>query len=214
MGEPRDPELVLRFWKPYGVLTAFTDRDGRATLADFIVDVPDVYPAGRLDRDSEGLLLLPRSPALRGELTGGGHSRSYLVLVEREPGADALRALSEGVDLKDGRTAPAHVELLAEAPDLPARSVPVRVRKSVTDHWLRLTLREGRNRQVRRMTAAVGHPTLRLVRESVGPITLQGLRPGAWEVLDERQLSELWKAVGSPSRPALDRRRRGRRWPD
>ncbi|NIR40196.1 MAG: pseudouridine synthase, partial [Actinobacteria bacterium] len=119
-----DPDLVLRFWKPHGVLTAFTDREGRATLADF-VDVPDVYPAGRLDRDSEGLLLLPRSPALRGALTGGDHPRTYLVLVEREPDRHALRALAAGVDLNDGRTAPAEVELLADPPDLPPREVPV-----------------------------------------------------------------------------------------
>ena len=208
-----DADLVLRFWKPHGVLTAFTDREGRATLADFI-DVPDVYPAGRLDRDSEGLLLLPRSPARRGALTAGDHPRTYLVLVEREPDREALRALASGVDLKDGRTAPAEVELLTDPPELPPREVPVRTRMSVTDHWLRLTLREGRNRQVRRMTAAVGHPTLRLVRESIGPISLTGLTPGAWVPLSREEGRALSRAMGSPSRPARVRPRRGRRSPD
>ena len=207
-----DPDLVLRFWKPHGVLTAFTDREGRATLADF-VDVPDVYPAGRLDRDSEGLLLLPRSPALRGALTRGDHPRTYLVLVEREPDRHALRSLAAGVDLNDGRTAPAEVELLGDPPDLPPREVPVRARKNVTDHWLRLTVREGRNRQVRRMTAAVGHPTLRLVRESIGPISLTGLTPGAWRPLSQEERRSLSRAVGSASRPARARPRRGRRSP-
>jgi 23S rRNA pseudouridine2457 synthase len=209
-----DPDLVLRYWKPHGVLTAFTDREGRATLADDI-DVPDVYPAGRLDRDSEGLLLLPRSPAVRRGLTEGHHPRTYLVLVERCPDAEALRALATGVELKDGRSRPATAELLATPPDLPPRDVPVRVRTTVTDHWLRLTLTEGRNRQVRRMTAAVGHPTLRLVRESIGPITLAGLAPRQWEVLDRQQRQALRdltaRAVGSSSPPAHDRRRRGRR---
>ena len=210
------PDLVLRYWKPHGVLTAFTDREGRATLADDI-DVPDVYPAGRLDRDSEGLLLLPRSPALRRRLTEGDHPRAYLVLVERCPDAHALEALAAGVELKDGRTGPAVVELLASPPDLPPRDVPVRLRKNVTDHWLRLVLTEGRNRQVRRMTAAVGHPTLRLVRESIGPITLAGLAPRRWEALDRDQQRALQtvtaRSGGSSSRPARGRPRRGRRSP-
>ena len=214
MNELDDPDLVVRYWKPHGVLTAFTDREGRATLADDI-DVPDVYPAGRLDRDSEGLLVLARSPAVRRALTEGRHPRRYLVLVERLPDDDAQRALATGVDLKDGRTRPATVELLTTPPDLPPRDVPVRVRATVTDHWLRLTLTEGRNRQVRRMTAAVGHPTLRLVRESIGPITLDGLSPRSWEVLDRREREALrdltGRAAGSTSRPAPGRRRRGRR---
>ena len=192
-GDP--PDLVLRFWKPDGVLTKFTDRDGRETLADHI-PVPGVYPAGRLDRDSEGLLLLPRSAALRRRLTEGRHPRTYLVLVEREPDRGALDRLAAGVDLKDGRTAPAEVELLADGPLLAPRRTPVRVRKTVTDHWLRLTLREGRNRQVRRMTAAVGHPTLRLVRESVGPIDLTGLEPGDWQELTGEEIARLEAALG------------------
>ena len=115
-----DPDLVLRFWKPYGCLTAFTDRDGRQTLADHI-DVPRVYPAGRLDRDSEGLLLLPRNKALRGDVTNAaiGHSRTYLVQVEGNPSGDALHHLATGVDLKDGRTRPATAEFLTTEPPLP-----------------------------------------------------------------------------------------------
>ena len=205
-----DPDLVVRLWKPDGVLTAFTDRDGRETLADH-VPVPDVYPAGRLDRDSEGLLLLPRSPALRGRLTGGRHPRTYLVLVERQPDADALARLAAGVTLKDGPTRPAEVELLTEAPDLPARRAPVRERKTVADHWIRLTLTEGRNRQVRRMTATVGHPTLRLVRVAIGPVTLAGLGPGEWAPLRADERAALSRAVGSSSRPARGRRRRAPR---
>lgn len=213
---PVDPDLVLRFWKPYGVLTAFTDRDGRATLADHI-DVPDVYAAGRLDRDSEGLLLLTRGKSLRTALMRPdiGHPRTYLVQVEGLPDADALAALARGVDLKDGRSRPARAELLEEAPDLPDRDPPIRVRKTVPDRWIRLTLTEGRNRQVRRMTAAVGHPTLRLVRERVGPIGIEGLGPGEWQVLDpldrDALRDSLRVASGSSSRRGSGRRRRGRR---
>jgi len=211
-----DPDLILRFWKPHGMMTAFTDREGRATLADAI-DVPDVYPAGRLDRDSEGLLLLPRSPELRGRLTDGAHRRRYLVLVERNPTDAALQQLLDGVDLKDGPARAVAVERLAAPPELPERDPPVRVRKTVTDHWVRLTLTEGRNRQVRRMTAAVGHPTLRLVRESIGPVTLDGLSPGRWAPIeDELRASlraELSRSGGSTSRRDRGRRRRGRRSP-
>lgn len=187
-----DPDLVLRFWKPYGVLTAFTDRDGRETLADHI-DVPDVYAAGRLDRDSEGLLLLTRGKALRTRLMRPdiGHPRTYLAQVEGIPDEAALDRLRRGVDLKDGRSRPAEAELLETAPRLPPRDPPIRVRLSVPDRWIRLTLTEGRNRQVRRMTAAVGHPTLRLVRERVGPIGLDGLSPGAWAPLSRAELDSL-----------------------
>jgi 23S rRNA pseudouridine2457 synthase len=213
---PVDPDLVIRFWKPHGVLTAFTDREGRATLADHI-DVPDVYAAGRLDRDSEGLLLLTRGTHFRTQLMRPdiGHPRTYLAQVEGIPDADALTALERGVDLKDGPTRPARAELLAAAPELPDRDPPIRVRKTVPDRWIRLTLTEGRNRQVRRMTAAVGHPTLRLVRERVGPIGLDGLGPGEWEVLgpDDRDAlrDSLMAAAGSSSRRGSGRRRRGRR---
>jgi len=173
------PPTVIRFWKPYQVLTKFTDEENRPTLGDFI-PVKDVYPAGRLDYDSEGLLLLTDSGPLNARLTQPKfeHPRTYLVQVERVPTDEALQQLAQGVALNDGLTRPAKVRLLAEPPDLPERSVPVRFRKSVPIAWLELTLTEGRNRQVRRMTAAVGFPTLRLVRWAVGPITLAGLAPG------------------------------------
>jgi len=206
----RDPELVIAFWKPYGVLTAFTDREGRATLADHI-EVPDVYPAGRLDRDSEGLLLLPRSPDLRGRLTGSAHPRRYLVQVEGVPGEGELDQLRRGLDLKDGRTGPAEVALI-DPPDLPPRIPPIRVRKTVPDRWLELTITEGRNRQVRRMTAAVGYPTLRLVRDAVGPVTLERLRVGEWRALGPDERTALEAALVSPPRPGgSSRRGRGRR---
>lgn len=215
MADLDDPDLVLRFWKPHGVMTAFTDRDGRETLADHI-DVPGVYAAGRLDRDSEGLLLLTRGKRLRTQLMRPdiGHPRTYLVQVEGIPDAEALRELAAGVDLKDGRTRPADVEALDDAPDLPERAVPIRVRKTVPDAWIRLTLTEGKNRQVRRMTAAVGHPTLRLVRERIGPIDATGLGPGQWDVLSAADRSALvasLRAAESSSRPAGGRRRRGPR---
>jgi len=214
MAKLTDPDLVLRFWKPYDCLTAFTDRDGRQTLADFI-SVDNVYAAGRLDRDSEGLLLLPRSRALRGQLTDAtiGHPRTYLVQVEGIPSDDALHHLSTGVDLKDGRTRPAQARLLDTPPDLPERPVPIRVRKTVPDSWIELVLTEGKNRQVRRMTAAVGHPTLRLVRSAIGPITLDGLAPGQWQELnaDEQRGLRLGLRSKAANRSARGRSRSGRR---
>ncbi len=193
---------ILRFWKPYQVLTQFTDRQGRATLADY-VDVPGVYAAGRLDYDSEGLLLLTDTGLLNARLTdpATAHPRTYLVQVERIPDTAALGALRQGVQLNDGPTRPAQVELLPAPPDLPPRAVPVRFRKSVPDCWLRLTITEGRNRQVRRMTAAVGHPTLRLVRWAIGPVTLAGLAPGQWRDLTPAGQQALWASVSRPDHP-------------
>jgi 23S rRNA pseudouridine2457 synthase len=187
---------ILRFWKPYQVLTKFTDAEGRATLADY-VPVKGVYAAGRLDYDSEGLLLLTDSGRLATRLTDPkfAHPRTYLVQVERIPDEAALARLRAGVLLNDGMTRPAQVELLPVPPDLPERPVPIRVRKNVPDCWLRLTLTEGRNRQVRRMTAAVGHPTLRLVRWAVGSITLEGLQPGEWARLNEAEAAALWASA-------------------
>jgi 23S rRNA pseudouridine2457 synthase len=180
--------LVL--FKPYGVLTQFVDAAGRVTLKDF-VNVPGVYPVGRLDRDSEGLLLLTDDGGLAHRLTDPRyeHPRTYLVQVERVPSQEALESLQRGIVLRDGPTRPAEAVLLDEAPALPDRAVPIRFRKSVPTAWLRLVLREGRNRQVRRMTAAVGYPTLRLVRVGIGPIELAGLEPGHWRELtrDERE---------------------------
>ena len=183
---------IIRFWKPYGVLTKFTDEAGRPTLVDYI-DLPNIYAAGRLDKDSEGLLILTDSGKLNSRLTQPQyeHPRTYWVQVERIPDKQALQRLRQGVDIKGGRTRPATVRLLADAPDLPERPDPVRYRKSVADCWLEMTLTEGRNRQVRRMTAAVGHPTLRLVRVASGGITLDGLQPGEWQHLTEEERQRL-----------------------
>lgn len=175
--------MLILFNKPFGVLSQFTDeRSGvpRRTLSEFI-DLPGVYPAGRLDFDSEGLLILTDDGRLQARIADPRfrQAKSYLVQVEGEPDEASLDSLRRGVVLKDGLTAPAEVERIAEPPLWP-RDPPIRVRKSIPDSWLSLTIREGRNRQVRRMTAAVGHPTLRLVRWSIGEWTLDGLAPGEW----------------------------------
>lgn len=185
---------TLAFYKPYGVLSCFTDPEGHATLADFI-SVPNVYPAGRLDYDTEGLLVLTSDGTLAHRITDPRHKlpKVYLVQVERVPDDAALASLRRGVLLKGRRTRPAEVELLAEAPDLPPRPVPIRFRKSVPTAWLKVTLREGQNRQIRRMTAAVGHPTLRLVRVAVGPVTLGDLQPGQWRELKGAEMAGLRK---------------------
>ena len=174
---------MILFNKPYGVLSQFTDRGtpaARSTLSDFI-DLPDVYPAGRLDLDSEGLLLLTDDGRLQARIADPRFKlpKTYLVQVEGEPGDAQIQALQLGVQLKDGPTLPAEVERI-DIPDLWPRDPPVRFRKTVADSWLSLTIREGRNRQVRRMTAAVGLPTLRLVRWSIGDWTLADLPPGKW----------------------------------
>jgi 23S rRNA pseudouridine2457 synthase len=188
---------ALRLWKPYGVLTKFTDAEGRPTLADY-VDGPGVYAAGRLDLDSEGLLLLTDDGRLNKLLTDPRHHhpRTYWAQVERIPNEAALEQLRRGVMLKDGRSRPARAHLLEGEPHvngepLPPRPVPIRERKNIPTAWLELTLTEGRNRQVRRMTAAVGHPTLRLVRCAIGELTLDGLTPGAWEWLTPAQMQAL-----------------------
>jgi 23S rRNA pseudouridine2457 synthase len=170
---------LILFNKPYDVLCQFTDEgSGRPTLADFI-RVPGVYPAGRLDRDSEGLLLLTDDGRLQARIADPRFKlpKSYLVQVEGDVTDAALASLRQGVLLKDGMTRPAEAERIA-APTLWPRDPPVRFRKTVPDCWIRLTIREGRNRQVRRMTAAIGHPTLRLVRWSIGDWTLDGVAPG------------------------------------
>lgn len=174
--------LVL-FNKPYGVLSQFTDRGtttSRATLSEFI-DLPGVYPAGRLDRDSEGLLLLTDDGRLQARIADPKFKlpKTYLVQVEGEPGPEALDCLRNGVVLKDGMTRPAEAERI-DAPDLWPRDPPIRVRRNVPDRWLKLSIREGKNRQVRRMTAAIGHPTLRLIRWSIGDWTIAGMQPGRW----------------------------------
>lgn len=176
---------VILFNKPFGTVCRFGPEPGRSTLADWI-DVPDVYPAGRLDRESEGLLVLTDDGALAHRITHPRRKleKTYWVQVERCPDEDALAALRSGVALKDGLTRPAGADRLA-APDtepdgLWPRDPPVRFRRSVPTQWLEITLQEGRNRQLRRMTAAVGHPTLRLVRVAIGPWRLEDLAPGEW----------------------------------
>lgn len=187
---------VIRLWKPYGVLTQFTDAEGRPTLADY-VRVPGVYAAGRLDMDSEGLLLLTDDNRLKTRLMEPkfGHPRTYWAQVEGIPDEAALERLRKGVQLKDGWTRPALAERI-DPPKLPAREPPIRVRKQIPDCWVQLTLTEGRNRQVRRMTAAVGYPTLRLVRWAIGMITLEGLKPGEWQVVEKADVERLMGMIG------------------
>jgi 23S rRNA pseudouridine2457 synthase len=174
--------MLIAFNKPFNVLCQFTDGDGRRTLADFVT-VKNVYPAGRLDYDSEGLLLLTDDGALQQRIADPRRrtKKTYLAQVERVPDAAALVLLRRGVKLNDGITAPAAARAIDEPDWLWPREPPIRYRRNVPTAWLEITLTEGRNRQVRRMTAAVGHPTLRLVRVAIGAWSLDGLRPGEWE---------------------------------
>lgn len=181
--KPSPPSGQLRyiaFHKPYGVLSQFTSEDGARSLAEFGLP-PDVYPAGRLDKDSEGLLLLTNDGDLIHRLLEPKHDKekTYFVQVERVPDEEALRALAAGPKLSDHQCLPCQARRI-EDPGFPPRDPPIRVRLSVPDCWLEIKLREGKNRQVRRMTAAVGHPTLRLVRVAVGDLYLGGLAPGEW----------------------------------
>ncbi len=172
--------MLLRFNKPYGVLSQFRDKEGRPTLADFI-RIPDVYPAGRLDHDSEGLLLLTDDGGLQHRLSDPAHKlpKTYWAQVEGEPDVAAIDQLRRGVLIDGNRTLPAEIRRIPE-PALWPRIPPIRVRKNIPAVWIEIVLTEGRNRQVRRMTAAVGHPTLRLVRVAIGPYTLEDLPPGTW----------------------------------
>lgn len=180
--------VLIALHKPYGVLSQFTPEPGSAwrTLADFGLP-PRVYALGRLDADSEGLLLLSDEAGLNSRLLDpqNGHRREYWVQVERIPSADALAQLARGVKIGDHHTLPCRASLLDPGPHLPPRNPPVRFRKTVADGWIAIELTEGKNRQVRRMTAAVGHPTLRLVRAKIGQLTLADLElaPGKWRVL-------------------------------
>lgn len=181
----------LLFYKPYGVLSQFSGGGEAPTLKDFI-PVPSVYPVGRLDRDSEGLLLLTNHGQMQHRLSDPrfGHCRTYWVQVEGIPDQAALESLRQGVVIQQVRTRPAEVELIAD-PMLPRRNPPIRFRKTVPTCWLALTLTEGRNRQVRRMTAAVGFPTLRLVRVAIAHLRLGTLQPGEWRELTSSELREL-----------------------
>lgn len=211
------PHRYLLFYKPYDVLCQFTDHSDspRRTLKDYI-NVPQVYSVGRLDRDSEGLLLLTNDGALKHRLSHPKFAkpRTYWVQVERIPDDAALQQLRDGVIVRNRRTRPAKVGRLDRAPDLPPRDPPVRFRKNVPTDWLELTLTEGRNRQVRRMTAAVGFPTLRLVRSRIAQLTLAGLQPGQWRDLTAAEVQQLRAQLREYSQgriqtlPSRPRRRR------
>ncbi len=188
-----DRQYIL-FYKPYGVLCQFTDDSAspRPTLKEYIA-IPDVYSVGRLDFDSEGLLLLTNDGQLKHRLIDPQfeHSRTYLVQVERVPNQEALQKLRDGVMIQGYQTKPARVKLLDVAPDLPLRQPPIRDRASIPTAWIELILTEGKNRQVRKMTAAVGFPTLRLVRVAIAHLHLENLKVGQWRELSDQELQEL-----------------------
>ncbi len=177
--------MLIAFNKPFGVVCKFSPEPGRPTLADFI-EVPNVYPAGRLDTDSEGLMLLTDDGALQARISHPGHklAKIYWAQVEGVPTEAALIQLRSGLDLGDFKTKPAGARLIDEPENLWSRNPPIRYRAKIPTAWLELTLREGKNRQVRRMTARVGFPTLRLVRAAIGQVGVQGLAPGAWREIE------------------------------
>lgn len=193
----KKPHYII-FNKPYGVLCQFTDKGGRKTIADYGRFAHDIYPVGRLDADSEGLVLLTNDGSLQHRLLEPKfhHPRTYLVQVERNPSPSALEQLRRGVVIESRKTHPAEVDLLTDQPLLWDREVPIRFRKNVPTQWLKITIYEGRNRQVRKMTAAVGHPALRLVRISLATINLDTLLPGESRRLtdDEIVLLRSWLA--------------------
>ncbi|MBI4057362.1 MAG: pseudouridine synthase [Elusimicrobia bacterium] len=189
-------------YKPYGVVSQFRPLGNHKTLAAFGLS-RQIYPVGRLDTDSEGLLLLTNDGNLQHVLTDPqfNHPRSYWVQVERVPTPESLMQLAKGVPLTDGRTKPCQVKLLDQEPSLPPRVPPIRFRKTVPTAWLEITLTEGKNRQIRRMTASVGYPTLRLVRIRIGSFTLEGLIPGQWRYASREELKELRSAQSEIHNP-------------
>jgi 23S rRNA pseudouridine2457 synthase len=180
-------------YKPYGMLCQFSDKEGRPTLSDFGKFPNDVYPVGRLDLDSEGLVLFTNDNELKHRLLEPKfkHPRTYLAQVERIPDEIALDKLRNGILIEGKKTQPTQVKLLKEEPALPPRSVPIRYRKNVPTSWIELTLFEGRNRQVRKMTAAIGYPTLRLVRIKIGTLSLEKLQPGEIKTFNEIEIKKL-----------------------
>ncbi|BAY97214.1 pseudouridine synthase [Tolypothrix tenuis PCC 7101] len=183
----------ILFHKPYGVLSQFTQETPKHRTLKEYIEVPDVYPVGRLDWDSEGLLLLTNNGQLQHRLANPrfGHKRTYWAQVERIPDVDAINKLQTGVKIQDYCTRPAQVRLLSEEPPVCDRNPPIRFRKNIPTAWLEMTLTEGKNRQVRRMTAAVGFPTLRLIRVSIAHLKLEGLQPGEWRTLTDSELKML-----------------------
>jgi 23S rRNA pseudouridine2457 synthase len=190
--------LLLRFNKPYGVLSQFTP-DGRWRGLRDCIDLPGVYVAGRLDADSEGLLLLTNDGRLQARIADPRYKleKTYWAQVEGLPDEAALQALRQGVQLNDGPTLPARARVIDTPPDLWQREPPIRVRQAQPTAWIELVIREGRNRQVRRMTAAVGHPTLRLIRAAIGPYTLDGLAPGSWLTVSASEQAKKGTGHGS-----------------
>ncbi|OUJ72493.1 pseudouridine synthase [Hymenobacter crusticola] len=197
--------------KPFEVLTQFTDENGRTTLKEFVA-VPGIYPVGRLDYDSEGLVLLTDDKPLQHRLSEPRFKvpKTYLAQVEGEPTEEALEKLRRGVQIKDGFTTPAQVELLAEAPTLWERSKPIRFRANIPTSWLSITISQGMNRQVRKMTAAVGFPTLRLVRSQIAHLGIENLAPGQWRELTAEEVKKLKAAFSATKmpdqRPALTKK--------